>query len=235
MLSNAARFLMVSAAASLVALGSAPAEACPEIATAAINLIGMPISAGAVLFTTAQKNAWGYTSTDISLLYGNNSPSSALYYDNAVDFFDRSITPAGDDFTPVTSITQVAAGDVLVIDTTGSYSGHTAIVKEPAIPIASINPLIANTSQWALPIIDSTTAVHGCSTAYPDSRFTPSAPGSCAGTFAAGPGTAFMRIYADLTSGALVAYSWSVTNGGPAYTAATRPFVIAKLASCPPF
>ncbi|WP_437562030.1 hypothetical protein [Sorangium sp. So ce542] len=239
MLSNAARFLMVSAAASLVALGSAPAEACSDIADEALDIVaaGTAVSSGASLFTLAQKNLWGYTSSDISVLWGSPSPSSAVYYDNAVDVIDVSGTLLGDDFSPVTTIASVAAGDILVLDSTGSYSGHTAIVRLAPTQITAIKPLVPNTTQWVLPIIDSTTSAHGCSTIYPDSRFVPSAPGSCVGTFTAGPGTAYMRIYADATTGAPVGHTWSVTSGGTYYphsgTSAARPLVIARQQSCP--
>ncbi|WP_437727463.1 hypothetical protein [Sorangium sp. So ce861] len=241
MLSNAARLLMVSAAASLVALGSAPAEACQDIADEALDIValGTPVSTGAQLFKLIQQNLWGYTDDDIALLWGSPSPSSAVYYNNGVNLVDVAGTDPGDDFTPITNIASVAPGDVLVLNSTGSYSGHTAIVRlAPTQLTNALKPFVANTTQWVLPIVDSTTSVHGCSTVYPDSRFTPSAPGSCVGTFTAGPGTAFMRIYADATTGAPVGHTWSVTSGGTYYAQTgtsppSRPFVIARQQSCP--
>ncbi|AUX31176.1 hypothetical protein [Sorangium sp. Soce836] len=240
MLSNAARFLMVSAAASLVALGSAPAEACQEIADEALDLAAAqtPLASGAALFTLIQKNVWGYSSSDLGVLWGSPSPSSAVYYDNAVDLIDVIGTAAGDDFTPITNIANIAAGDVLVIDATGTYSGHTAIVTGAPQQINALNPKIGTDTQWALPIVDSTTSVHGCSTIFADDRFTASAPGSCTGTFRGGVGTAFMRIYADATTGALTGHTWSVTSGGTFYaqsgtTYPVRSFVIARQQSCP--
>ncbi|WP_437946941.1 hypothetical protein WME98_39825 [Sorangium sp. So ce296] len=239
MLSNAARLLMVSAAASL-ALGAAPAEACQDIADEALALAAAqtPLASGASLLTLIQKNIWGVNNTDLSLLWGSSSPSSAVYYDNAVDLIDVPGTDPGDDFTPVSSVADIAPGDVLVIDATGTYSGHTAIVTGLPQQITAINPKIGTYTQWALPIVDSTTSVHGCSTIYPDDRFTASAPGSCTGTFRGGVGTAFMRIYADATTGALTGHTWSVTSGGTFYaqsgtTYPVRSFVIARVQSCP--
>jgi len=241
MLSNAARLLMVSAAASLVALGAAPAEACQEIADEALALAAAqtPLASGAALYTLIQKNVWGYSSSDIGVLWGSPSPSSAVYYDNAVDLVDVVGTPAGDDFTSNTNIADIEPGDVLVIDATGTYSGHTAIVAGYPQQITALNPKISGYTQWALPIVDSTTSVHGCSTIFPDDRFTASAPGLCTGTFRGGVGTAFMRLYADATTGELTGHTWSVTSGGTFYaitsgtTYPVRSFVVARQQSCP--
>lgn len=226
MLSNAARFLMVSAAASLVAFGSAPAEACVDISDTALDLIAdtTPVGNGAVFFTAVQKAAFGYTSTDIFTLWGSTSPNSSQYYDN---FFP--VAPAQTHFTQITNVSNIAAGDVLVIDATGPYSGHTAIVTGPVTPVSpAMNPLKPNSQQWALPIADSTSARHGCSQSYPDSR-------CVGGAFTSGEGTAFMRLYSDL-SGALQAYTWSVSvaSDDAYFSTTTRPFMIGRLTPCPP-
>jgi hypothetical protein len=255
MISNAARFLMVSAAAaSLVALGPAPAQACSDISDGALDIIDdvlndpnhPPVSVGAGLFTLTQKNVFSLVDADIFNLWGKNSPSSLDYY---AEF------AAGTNVTQITNASSIAAGDVLVIGrgTTGSYSGHTVIITDVALELNTVanpalNPKYTNTKQWALAIADSTNSVHGaCSTQYPDSRWT----GTCAGgTFTPGPGTAFMRIYSDLsgnlsglsgtrvgTSGAATltdqGHSWSVTSGSPVYDPTTRPYVIGRVTPCP--
>ncbi|WP_438029150.1 hypothetical protein [Sorangium sp. So ce233] len=236
MLSNAARFLMVSAAASLVALGSAPAEAadadaCVDLHDAALTLIGdnTPVASGAVFLTAVQKEAFGYTSTDIAVLWGSTSPNSSQYFDN---FF-----AAQPHFEEITTIGDVDEGDVLILDATMTYSGHTAIVTGPATLLASaLNPIVADTQQWALPIADSTSSKHGCSASYPDSR-------CVGGVFTPGEGTAFMRIYTDM-SGVPVGHTWSVSaasasnyfpiSGTVPGAGAARPFKIGRLAPCPP-
>ncbi|WP_438029147.1 hypothetical protein [Sorangium sp. So ce233] len=231
MLSNAARFLMVSAAASLVALGSAPAEACSDVADEALNIIaaGTSVSNGAPFFTLAMKNQSGYTSTDIAVLWGSTSPSSHIYYDNIV---------AENYFTHVTNVADIAAGDLLainnVVNASGvvTYSGHTAIITGPATQLTTaLSPIYASTKQYAVPIADATSSVHGCSQSFPDSRWS----GDCkTGTFAGGTGTASMRLYTDL-SGNLLGYTWSVTSGATYYSPSTRPYAIGKLTSCLPF
>ncbi|WP_437290473.1 hypothetical protein [Sorangium sp. So ce406] len=236
MLSNAARFLMVSAAASLIALGSAPAEAadaCVDLSDAAFDLIGdsTPVASGAVFLTAVQKAAFGYTNTDIAVLWGSTSPNSSQYYDN--------FSAAQPHFEEIDNIANVDEGDVLIIDATMTYSGHTAIITGPATPAPSgLGPSVTNTLQWAVPIADSTSSKHGCSASYPDSR--------CVGNvFTPGEGTAFMRIYTN-ASGVPVGHTWSVSaaslsNYFPIVTpvpdpgvGAPRPFKIGRLAPCPP-
>ncbi|WP_437490151.1 hypothetical protein WME75_12965 [Sorangium sp. So ce1014] len=251
MISNAARLLMVSAAASLVALGPAPAQACSDISDGALDIIDAvlndpnhpPVSVGAGLFTLTQKNVFSLVDADIFNLWGKNSPSSLDYYAKFV---------AGTNVTQITNASSIAAGDVLVVGrgTTGSYSGHTVIITDVALELntmanPALNPKYTNTKQWALPIADSTNSVHGCNATYPDSRWT----GTCAGgTFTPGTGTAFMRIYSDLSgnlsglSGTLVGgsgtltgqgHTWSVTSGAPVYEPTTRPYVIGRVTPCP--
>ncbi|XYI01430.1 hypothetical protein ACMHYB_17440 [Sorangium sp. So ce1128] len=222
---------MVSAAASLVALGPAPAEACSDVADAALDLIaaGTPVSNGAPFFTRAMRDQSGYTGTDIAVLWGSTSPNSHIYYDNIV---------AEHYFTRVTNVADIAAGDLLAINHvvnasgTVTYSGHAAVILEPATQLpTALSPIYAGTKQYAVRIADATSSSHGCSLSYPDSRWS----GACnGGTFAAGPGTAFMRLYTDL-SGNLLGYTWSVTSGATYYSPSTRPYAIGKLTSCLPF
>jgi hypothetical protein len=227
MLSNSARFVFVSAAASFIALSSAPAHACSDIADAASDLIaaGSTINGGAAFFSTSVKTAFGYTNTDLSNLWGSSSPASPIYY--------QKITTATY-FTQIADIGSLAAGDAMVINSTADgYNGHTMIITGAATQLVpAINPIIANTNQWVVPIADSTTATHGCSPTYRDSRWS----GSCGtGTFTAGPGTAFIRLYSDL-SGGLLGYTWSVTSAGLSnyYSPSTRPYAIGRLTPCPP-
>lgn len=230
MLSNAARFLMVSAAASLVALGSAPAEACSAVADVALSLIEnqVPTGNGASFFTLAMKTQSGYTSSDIAQLWGSTSPDSHRYYNQII---------AENHFTHITNVALIDAGDVLAIDEVWNesgvrtYAGHTVIVTGPAEPITAMSPLVSGTVQYALPIADATSSVHGCSVLYPDSRW----PNGCtSGSFTGGAGTAFLRIYADAETGELQGYSWSVTSGSAYYAPDVRPYAVGRLTSCFP-
>ncbi|CAN92787.1 putative secreted protein [Sorangium cellulosum So ce56] len=245
MLSNAVRFLMVSAAASVVALGAAPADACSQLSSGALNFIsaGTPSAAGAVFLTSVQKEEfWSdpdpivdavNDAANMSYYWGSTSPSSEKYY--------TEFTKPGAIVSLISNISNVAAGDVLVINKTvasgvqTAYGGHTVIVTGPAQQLTTaLNPIYSGTVQWALPIADSTSSVHGCSTIWRDSRWT----NTCS-DFVAGPGTGYMRIYTD-TSGVPVGHTWSVTSVSAgnyfpisSTTVPARPFVIGRLNSCP--
>jgi hypothetical protein len=235
MLSNAARFLMVSAA-SIVALGSAPADACSLLSAGALDFIaaGTPSGTGAVFLTGVQKEEFWFDpdpvvdasndNANMSYYWGSTSPSSEKYY--------TEFTKTPSLVSLVTSVSSIAAGDVLVLNKTASYGGHTVIVTGPAVQLTTpMTPVYANTTQWALPIADSTSSVHGCSTIYKDSRWT----GTCA-NFTPGPGTGYMRLYHDTVTGNLIGHSWSVTSGATVYWTTgngARPFVIGRLNSCP--
>jgi hypothetical protein len=238
MLSNAVRFLMVSAAASLVALGSAPADACSLISDGALDFIasGAPTGTGAVFFTEIQKQEfWSdpdpavdavNDANNIAFYWGSTSPSSEKYY-------TEFTKPGSTLISLVSNAGSIAAGDVLVVNKTSSYGGHTMIATGPAVQLTTaLTPTAPNTLQWALPIADSTTSVHGCSNIYKDSRWS----GTCT-NFTSGPGTGYIRLYTDL-SGNLVGHSWSVTSGSTAYWftgTGARPFVVGRLvpAYCP--
>ncbi|WP_437736779.1 hypothetical protein [Sorangium sp. So ce1335] len=248
MLSNVARFLMVSAAASLVALGATRAEAdetCGEddlpldlpsvIHAGALSVVASnpAMGNGAVLFSLVQKNElWDHGDAnveeewdedDLDFIWGSISPSSEQYYDA---FTDPAKAPAGGiDVTLISNVAQLAAGDVLVLDKTMTYSGHLAIINGPAQELTTqLNPKFSQTRQWAVPIIDSTGSKHGSCTAtsFVDSR--------CVnGVFTQGPGTAWMRVYSDL-SGNLLGHTWSVTSSSTGYYSQTeRPYVVARL------
>lgn len=231
MFNNITRLVLVSSAASFIAFASVPAHACSDIADAAADLIaaGASITGGAAFFSQSQKTAFGYTNTDLSTLWGSTSPASPVYY--------QKITSATH-FTAITNVGSLAAGDVLVINSvvdpvtpSNNYSGHTMIITGAATQLSpALNPIYANTNQWVVPIADSTTSTHGCNPAYPDSRWS----GTCAtGTFTAGPGTGFVRIYSDL-AGEKLGYSWSITSGGAYFAPATRPYAVGRLTPCPP-
>ncbi|WP_437692087.1 hypothetical protein [Sorangium sp. So ce176] len=252
MLSNVSRFLMVSAAASLVAFGSARAEAdevCGEedpafdvpsaIHAGALTAVANPpvVGTGAALFSLIQANEFWehgdpmleeeFDEDDLFNLWGSQSPSSEQYYAKLV----AQQSKAGLDIAVISNVTSIAAGDVLVLNKTMTYSGHTAIVNGAAVELTTqLNPKFLSTRQWALPIIDSTSSKHGCNTTYPDSRWTGGS--SCsAGTFTTGPGTAYMRLYSDL-SGNLLGHTWSVTSSSTGYYSQTeRPYVVARLTS----
>lgn len=250
MISNAARFLMLSAAASLVALGPAPADACSLLSNGALDFVAgnHQTGSGAVFLTEVQKEVFWVNedeeldamldASNTAFYWGSTSPSSEKYYDK---FSDTSLAHV----TQVSNVNDIAAGDVLVVDKTMTYGGHTVIITGVADLISPMNPVRLGTLQWAVPIADSTSSVHGCSADYPDSRWssisTSGTTTTCTG-FTSGVGTGYMRLYTD-SSGVPVGYTWSVTpasktnyfpisstaTGSGTDVGAPRPFVIGRL------
>lgn len=226
MFSNVARFLMVSAAASLVSFGSVDAEACTAFGDEAEAMIasGAQYGAGASFITSVVKEAMGWTGDHIRHTWGSTSPSSPLYFDNITQ---------GVSFTQITNIYDVERGDILTIDGVNGYSGHSVMILEaPEAPLrVPLKPLWADTLQWAVKIADSTTSAHGCNAVYPDSRW----EGDCknGGVFHAGPGTGYMRLYTTL-SGEFLGYTWSVTSVSESqyYSPSVRPFAVGRTTFC---
>jgi hypothetical protein len=227
-------FAAAAAMAAAVVAFSSPADACSEIGDAALDNVaaGTPLSYGAPFFTDSVKDAFGFSSSYIATLWGSYSPSSPLYYSHIL---------AGNWFMQIPGITtsdgttsdNIQAGDVMVINSTTGYNGHTVvIIGTPTVISPQINPIVADTVQWAVPIADSTSTSHGCNPAYPDSRWS----GPCAGgTFTPGIGTGTIRVYTDVTTGDTVGYTWSVTSSLTSfYSMAARPYALARVTPCPP-
>jgi hypothetical protein len=225
MLTTSARLLLASAACSLVSLASASAMAQTHLDLAYEFIDNTDINdptantwgpactidwatyrgetKGACFFTLAYREANGLTEAQIFTKWASTSPTSAAFFD---------LIGTGTGFLQVNTIQTVQAGDVIVIDATGTYTGHTAIVSGAPILIAlnkQIAPLVANTNQWKVGVVDSVSdagsygSAHGCT----DTRFF----GVCtpiSGYTDTGIGEGDMRLYTDLATGAFVGYTW---------------------------
>lgn len=220
----------VAVAAASIAFAPA-AEACQQISNSALDLItdGAPTGHGAPFFTAAVKAAFEYNSIQIATLWNSASPSSPLYYDHILNEQYFTHITAFEDADADGLADNIEPGDILSIDATTTYNGHTMVILDaPHVLQATLNPVIANTTQWVVEVADSTTTGHGCSSVYPDSR-------GCGAGFVAGLGTGFMRLYTDNATGDLLGYTWSVTNSATAYYApSVRPYAIGRLTPCPP-
>lgn len=195
---------------------------------------------GACFFIEALKHGNGYTSdytsTDIFNMWGAGSPTSHQLYVklDASPAVGGSAPSPETYFRKVTSIGSVQPGDLIIIDSQTTYSGHVLIVRSPASVISpQINPKFSGTIQWSVPIVDSTDSKHGCNPTYPDSRWY----GDCQTGYAtgSGAGTGYIRIYTDLLTGQLLGYTWSVTSADSStyYSPSTRPYRIGRLANLP--
>jgi hypothetical protein len=218
-------YLAAAAVASIVAMAptAAHASASDDIEDAALAIIagGTSPGNGGAFVTASYKRAFTYTNAQITWLFGSSSVSAAGWFDAIA---------AGTYFDEITDIADVAPGQIFVIDqvfddpatttVNETYSGHAAVVVGYPIditpPSGFYQPYKTGTKQWALQIADSTSSVHGANPTYPDVRPALSKPG-----------TGYIRLYSDATTGDLVAYTWSVTsttNEDNYYTQSERPF-----------
>jgi hypothetical protein len=237
MINTSVRFFLASLAAGSLLTVAAPAMAYDHllsaddfITNAVINETGSDCvinwtpgayeghTLGAGFFTAVLTDAMGWASSDVQAHWGFFCPSSPNYY---------TAIGAGTYFIQITRAVDIQVGDVLVINSTagtaGSYSGHTVMITAlPTVISPSTNPVVAGTTQWRLPITDSTTSPHGCT----DSRYI----GTCTPTdFHPGAGTGQMRIYTDTTTGDLRGYTWSLANSTTSYFAPeVRPYRVGR-------
>ena len=269
---NTLRLTLASVAAcSAITFGAATASAAPMTLIQAVNdfLLNATVNdsdttsgcsvnwttyeghtKGACFFVDLLKRGNGhasdYTAVDTLSMWGKSSPTSH-------DFFvmvNSAPAPGGAAPSPeryfrkITSVTQLAAGDVMVIDSRpapATYAGHLMVVTGPAQLLPSqasqagaVGPFWLGTIQWAVPIVDSTAAKHGCNVSYPDSRWF----GDCSSGFPVnngeGVGTGIIRVYTDLATGQVIGHTWSVSNGDPSivyFSQNRRPFRFGRLIS----
>jgi hypothetical protein len=168
--------------------------------------------------------------------WGSSSPTPVRYYEQIL---------AGNRFRQISNIGDVRPGDVLAINYTDrSGSGHLVIIEGSPVELATpIRPLVPDTTQYALPIIDSTSTAHGCATDTPtaDTRWVPTDPRRpCAGgSTDGGAGRGTLRLYAtsrDLPdAGAITGHSWSLATGATYHPqSGVRPHVIGRLVGSDP-
>jgi hypothetical protein len=174
---------------------------------------------GAGFFTATISDAQGWAPSDVHAHWGMYCPSSPAYY-TAIGF--------GNYFIHITKAVDIQVGDLLVINNTtgiaGTYSGHTVMITALPTVRASTNPIVAGTTQWLLPITDSTTSPHGCT----DTRYNGLA--CLPANFSAGAGEGDMRIYTDTATGDLRGYTWSTASSTTSYfSPAVRPYRVGRL------
>jgi hypothetical protein len=235
-------YLAVAAVTSILSLASNRAEACAnsDISNAALSIIasGATTSVGAGFFSTSVQNAWSYTDDDVRSLWApliESSTNPGTYYYGAVTsavLYDDIV--AGTYFTQINSRPSIQPGDVLVLDEYTDASGvfkdaaSMIVVGTPTAIVPAKNPVVLNTTQWAVQIADNTSSYHSCSGSlaltYPDSR---------CGSTGAKPGTGYIRLYVD-ANGAPVGHTWSVTSGGTYLSTSTRGIAIGRVTPCDP-
>lgn len=123
-------------------------------------------------------------------------------------------------FRLIPNIKDLLPGDILAVKfRPGMHNnGHIMIVDGPAEMIKSRAPIVENTIQWKVPIIDCTGSPHGSK----DTRFITK------GSHTSGVGKGILRVYTD-EAGLIVGYSWSCNPKSAFYGADDRPMVAGRL------
>ncbi len=138
--------------------------------------------------TQLWEHTYNWAPSHFTSWMGTNNPIAAVYHDTILN---------QKGFQRVPLISQIQPGDVIAIvyyPELQSPSGHVMIVQDfPATN--SSKPFIAGTSQWTVPVIDSSASYHGTN----DTRY--AHPG--------GIGHGTFRLYAN-TDGTIAGYTWSL-------------------------
>jgi hypothetical protein len=142
------------------------------------------------------KHTYNWTDSDFSTWWQTTSPNAAKYHD---------LIQAGDRFTQIFYRSQVQAGDFIAIKYPGdpdTASGHMMLVAGAITARTATNPVVAGTTQYEVPVIDSSSSYHGTT----DTRH-PTQGGAGEGI-----GKGVFRIYVN-ASDQVVGYTWSTANG----------------------
>jgi hypothetical protein len=147
--------------------------------------------------TILLKHTYGWTDGDFSFWWQSTSPSAAKYHD---------LIQAGNRFTQIFDRDQIQAGDFIAIKypAGGSSTGHLMMVAGDITARTASNPVVAGTTQYEVPVIDSSSSYHGTT----DTRHPTQGGGG------EGIGKGVFRIYVDANNqNQIVGYTWSTANG----------------------
>ncbi len=143
--------------------------------------------------------------------FGSTRPTARRFHDGIM---------AGKGFMAVGKITEVRPGDVIAIKFPpgGDSTGHVMIVAEAPRKVAPTKPVVPETEQWLVTILDETTSGHGPA----DTRRNPDK------TFRGGLGQGVFRFYTG-PDGVPCGYAWSALPGSAFQSGAERKIAIGRL------
>lgn len=127
-------------------------------------------------------------------------------------------------FARIERIQDILPGDLVAINykpeanNLDCTTGHLMIARSPATAIALSPPLMPDTIQWELEVIDCTNKGHGTS----DSRYL--GPG----IYRKGIGKGFIRLY-TLENGKIAGYTWRTHESSKLYLEDSRPLAIGRV------
>ena len=163
------------------------------------------------LVTKLLKQTYSYTDTYIKSWTGTSNPYASTYYNEI---------KTKDHFSQVSSVSTIKRGDIIAIKypATSTNTGHIMVVASAPVLRTSTAPLVSNTKQYEVSVMDASSSGHGSL----DTRYISS------GVFNDGIGRGIFRLYTNST-GAIVGYSWSTYSTSDYYTQSARPLLIGRL------
>lgn len=148
------------------------------------------------------KKAYGWTNTEMIAWSGTKTPNADRYQEMIVE---------GNGLLRINQPESIGRGDLIAIKympcAGSSATGHIAIALGPAIqrPVDTA-PLVPNTVQYALPIVDSSNSDHFAKE-FPDTR-----TDTLGNRITNGAGIGWMRLYRNISSGEIQGYTWSMQH-----------------------
>ena len=172
--------------------------------------------------TLLLQHTYGWSVGDVRAWLNSADPEADAYHDAIVDRrgFER-----------VLRVSALRRGDFLAVKYTDHHvssngvedTGHVMVVDEAPLALSDEKPVVRDTRQYAVTVIDSSASGHGPT----DTRHTPG------GGFTGGIGRGLIRLYAD-HDGRIVGYTWSDTHKSEYETSPARDMVAGRLIGDPP-
>ena len=165
----------------------------------------------ASFITQVLMHSYGWTSSDFKDWISTASPTAERYYDTI---------KLQNGFIAINNIKNIQPGDLIAIKypDNSSVTGHMMMANGYPLLRSSTSPIIKNTYQYEIEIIDSSQSGHGSH----DTRLMED------GTYSPGAGIGVFRLYAS-SKGVIKGYTWSTYNNSQYYDQNTRPLIVGRL------
>lgn len=161
-------------------------------------------------------HSYGFTNEEIAQWFNREHPRSE-------NFYDAIITNKG--FQRITNLHDIMLGDIIVLKypkgayfERGDSTGHVMVVDSEPYTWEPTPPLIDNTRQWVVNVIDSSKTGHGKN----DTRYLKR------DKYEQGLGKGIFRIYTD-ESNRIVGYAWSTSKKSDYYPRSERGIAVGRL------
>lgn len=157
------------------------------------------------------KQTYGYTDIYFKNWTGLSNPYASTFYNEI---------RTKDHFNQISAVTNITRGDIIAIKypSTSSNTGHIMLVASAPVLRTSTLPLVSNTKQYEVSVMDASSSGHGSL----DTRYI--SPGN----FNDGIGRGIFRLYTN-SQGAIVGYSWSTYSTSDYFSQSARPLLVGRL------